>query len=103
VIRRTLKALAVAIALELCCVAGSLLHAIRLVAHVNDVSLGTALNSRRNATFTAWQVSLNTGEWTLFIAIPILTVAGFFAVGPLTSAAARIRGRRAGVGRAPSA
>ena len=45
-IRRSLTALAAAVAAELCCVAGSFLHAMRLVAHIDGVSVGTALNSR---------------------------------------------------------
>lgn len=102
-IRRSLTALAAAVAAELCCVAGSFLHAIRLVARVDSVSLLTVLNTRRNTALTAWRSSLTAGDRLLFLAVA-LAAAGAVLAGPrLKPTFGRIRTRITGVRRLPRA
>jgi hypothetical protein len=100
-IRRSLTALAAAAAAELCCVAGSFLHAIRLVAHVEGVSLATVLSSRRNTALTAWRASLTVGDRLLFAAVAVLAAAGVLAWPYLKPTFGRIRTRIPGVRRLP--
>ena len=102
-LRRSLTALAAAVAAELCCVAGSYLHAIRLVAHVDGVSLWTALSSRRNDAFTAWRASLTVGDRLLFVAVAVLAAAAVLTGPYLKPTFGRIRTRITGVRRLPRA
>jgi hypothetical protein len=105
--RRPLTALAAAAAAELCCVAGSFLHAIRLVAHVDGVPVWTVLTSRRNTALTAWRASLGTGDRLLFVAVAALAAAAVLAapyVRPhLKPTFGWIRTRITGVRRLPRA
>jgi hypothetical protein len=103
VIRRPLTALAAAAAAELCCVAGSFLHAIRLVAHVEGVSLLTVLSSRWNMALTAWRASLTVGDRLLFVAVAVLAAALVLAGPYLKPTFGRIRTRITGVRRLPRA
>jgi hypothetical protein len=95
VIRRALTALAAAAGAELCCVAGSLLHTVRLVARVERVSAWTVLASRRNLAFSAWRSALTTGDRLLFGGVAVAAAAGVLAAPhlrpPAAAAAARIR------------
>lgn len=102
-IRRSLTALAAAAAAELCCVAGSYLHAIRLVAHVEGVSVWTALNSRHNASLTAWRASLTVGDRLLFVAVALVAAAAVLARPYLKPTFGRIRTRITGVRGLPRA
>ncbi|NUR58940.1 MAG: hypothetical protein HOV87_09735 [Catenulispora sp.] len=94
-IRRSLTALAAAAGAELCCVAGSLFHVVRLVARVERVSTWTVLTSRRNLAFSAWRTALTTGDRLLFGGVGVAAAAGVLAAPHLrpllASAAARIR------------
>jgi hypothetical protein len=81
-IRRPLTALAAAAAAELCCVAGSFFHAMRLVAHVEDVSVWSVLGSRLNTVLCAWRSSLTVGDLLLFVAVAVVAAAGVLA-GPV--------------------
>jgi hypothetical protein len=88
-IRRPLTALAAAAAAELCCVAGSFFHSMRLVAHVEDVSVWSVLGSRRNTVLTAWRASLTVGDQVLFVAVAVLAAAGVLAAPVLRPAISR--------------
>ena len=103
VIRRSLTALAAAVAAELCCVAGSVLHAIRLVAHVENVSLLTAISSRRNTTLTAWRASLTSGDRLLFVAVAVVAAVAVLAAPYWKPTFGRISTRITGVRRLPRA
>ena len=100
-IRRSLTALAAAATAELCCVAGSFLHAMRLVGHVEGVSLPTVLSSRRNMALTAWRASLTVGDRLLFAAVAVLAAALVLAGPHLLPTFRRIRTRITGVRRQP--
>ena len=102
-IRRSLTALAAAAAAGLCCAAGSFLHAIRLVAHVQGVSFWTALSSRRNTALTAWRASLTVGDRLLFVAVAVVAAAGVLAAPYLVPTIRRIRTRITGVRKLPHA
>ena len=102
-IRRSLTALAVAAAAELCCVAGSFLHAILLVAHVDGISVWSVLTSRWNAALTAWRASLTVGDRLLFAAVAVVAAAGVLAAPYLKPTFGRFRTRFTGVRRAPRA
>ncbi|WP_194899590.1 hypothetical protein [Catenulispora pinisilvae] len=100
-IRRSLTALAAALAAELCCVAGSFLHAMRLVAHVDDVSLSAVLTAHRNAALTAWRSSLTVGDRLLFVAVAVLAAAAVLSAPYLKPTFGRIHTRITGVRRLP--
>ncbi|MEY9926925.1 hypothetical protein ABH926_001550 [Catenulispora sp. GP43] len=102
-IRRSLTALAAAVAAELCCVAGSFLHAVRLVAHVEGVSVWTALSSHWNTSLTAWRASLTAGDRLLFVAVAAVAAAAVLAGPYLKPTFGRIRTRITGVRRQPRA
>lgn len=96
-IRRPLTALAAALAAELCCVAGSFLHAIRLVAHLDGVSVVSVLTSHWNAAFTAWRSSLTAGDRLLFVTVAVLAAAAVLAEPYLKPTFGRFRTRITGV------
>jgi hypothetical protein len=103
VIRRSLAALAAAAAAGLCCAAGSFLHAIRLVAHVDGVSVPTVLSSHRNSALTAWRASLTVGDRLLFAAVAVVAAAAVLARPHLKQTLGRIHTRITGVRRLPRA
>jgi hypothetical protein len=79
VIRRALTALAAAAGAELCCVAGSVFRVVRLIAHVDGVSVWTVLNSRRNLALSTWQAGLGGRDQLIFAAVPVAAAAAFLA------------------------
>lgn len=101
--RRPLTALAAAVAAESCCVAGSFLHSLRLVAHVDGISVWSVLGSRLSTALTAWRASLTAGDRLLFAAVAGLAAAGVLAAPYLKPTIGRIQTRITGVRRLPRA
>ncbi len=90
-IGRSVTAVAAAFAAFACCVAGSLFHRVRLVAHVDDVSAWNALRSRWSVVYASWRASTTAADWVLFVGVAALA-AGLVVARPVLT-------RFAGAGR----